>query len=94
MGLSHSPQCDGSQSSTPSVNSKVHYCTKKETTVSTPFQLVSRKLLNELSEMSIRAAQCIDFNWNAKYSKGQSELRLFVQRPSTRPLGTNLPRPV
>ena len=29
-----------------------------------------------------------------KYSEGQSELHLFVPKPSVRPLGMGLPRPV
>ena len=36
---------------------------------------VCRKLLNELSKLSIRAAQWTDCKWDAKYSKIQSELR-------------------
>ena len=46
-----------------------------------PFVLEACKLLGELSEMSVRAVQWIDFKWNAKYSEGQSKLRLFVPRP-------------
>ena len=44
--------------------------------------------------MSIRDAQCTDYKWYAKYSEGQSELRLFVPRPSAMLLAIGLPRPV
>ena len=58
------------------------------------FLRAARKLLNELSKLSIRAAQWTDYKWDAKYSKGQLELRLFVPRPSVGPLGRGLLRPV
>ena len=44
------------------------------------FLRAARKLLNELSKLSIRAAQWTDYKWDAKYSNGQLELRLFVPR--------------
>ena len=45
------------------------------------------------SKLTIRAAQWIDYKWDVKYSEDQSELRLFVPRPSARLLGMGLPRP-
>ena len=58
-----------------------------------PFGPAACKLLSELSKLSIRAAQWIDFQWDAKYSRGQADLHFFVAMPSTRPLGMSLPRP-
>ena len=55
------------------------------------FVLAARKLLNELSKLSTRAALWIDYKWDMKYSKDQSELRFFVSRPNARPLGMSLP---
>ena len=56
-----------------------------------PFVPAARNLLNTLSKLSIRAAQEIDNKWDFKYSEDQTELRLFVPRPSNRPLGIRLP---
>ena len=39
--------------------------------ISTPFVPAARKLLSELFELSIRAAQWIHFKRNAKYSESQ-----------------------
>ena len=49
--------------------------------------------VHELSELSICAAQWIDYKWNAKYSEGQSELRLFVPRYRARSLGLGPAQP-
>ena len=57
------------------------------------FVSAAGKLLNKLSNRSIRAAQSIDSTWNVKYFEDQSELCLFVPRPSARPLRMGLPRP-
>ena len=57
------------------------------------FVPVARKMLNELSKLSIRTAQWIDYKWDGKYFEDQSELRLFFPRPSARPLRMDLPRP-
>ena len=53
--------------------------TKRYYVLCHPFVPATCKLLHELSKLSIRAAQWTDNNWDAKYSEGQSELRLFVQ---------------
>ena len=58
------------------------------------FDPAARKMINELSKLSTRAAQWTDFKWDTKYSKGQSKLCLFSPRPSARPLGMDLARPV
>ena len=50
-----------------------------------------RKLLYELSKLSIRAAQWIDYKWDVKYGEDQSELLFFVPKPRARPLGIGLP---
>ena len=53
-----------------------------------------RKLLNGLPKLNVRAAQWTDNNKRAmQYSEGQSELCLFVPKPSARSLGLGLPRP-
>ena len=49
--------------------------------------------VHELSELSIRAAQWIEYKWNAKYSKGQSKQRLFVPRFRARSLGLGPAQP-
>ena len=81
--------CDRSQSSTPSVNGRAHFCTRRlrSRNLSVP---AARKLLNELSKISIRASQWINYKQNAKYSEGQSKLRLYVPKPSTRSLDVGL----
>ena len=57
-----------------------------------PYVPTARKLLNELSKLTIRATQCINYKLDVKYSsKDQSQLRLFVPTPSARPLGMSLP---
>ena len=56
------------------------------------FVLKARKLLNELSTLSIGAEQWTDYKWDVKYSEGQSELRFFVPRPSAKPLALGVPR--
>ena len=53
----------------------------------------ARKLLNDLFKLIVRAAQWTDYNWNAKYSEDQSELRLFVSKSSAMPLGIGLLNP-
>ena len=55
-----------------------------------PFAPAARKLLNDLSKLSFRTALWTDYKWGVKYSEGQPELRLFVPRPSVRPLGVSL----
>ena len=48
-----------------------------------PFVPAAGKLINELSKLSIQAAQWINYKWDVKYCEDQLELRLFVSRPNT-----------
>ena len=50
------------------------------------------KLLQDLTELDIRAAQWTDFKWSTKYSECSSDLCAFIPRTSTRPMGMGLPR--
>ena len=55
-----------------------------------PFVPAARKLLQDLTELDIRAAQWTDFKWNTKYSECSPNLRAFIPRASTRPVGMGL----
>ena len=57
-----------------------------------PFVPAARKLLQDLAELDIRAAQWTDFKWSTEYSECSSDLRAFIPRTSTRPMGMGLPR--
>ena len=57
-----------------------------------PFVLAARKLLQDLTELDIRAAQWRDFKWNTEYSECSPDLRAFILRASTRPMGMGMPR--
>ena len=57
------------------------------------FAPAARKLLNELSKLSIRVAQWINYEWDVKCSEEQSELCFFVPRPSARPPRMGLLKP-
>ena len=57
-----------------------------------PFVPVAWKLLQDLTELDIRAAQWTDFKWSTEYSECSSNLRAFIPRASTRPMGMGLPR--
>ena len=57
-----------------------------------PFVPAARKLLQDLTELDIRAAQWTDFKWSTEYSECSSDLRAFIPRASTRPMGMGLPR--
>ena len=57
-----------------------------------PFVPAARKLLQDLTELDIRAAQWTDFKWSSEYSECSSDLRAFIPRTSTRPMGMGLPR--
>ena len=57
-----------------------------------PFVPVARKLLQDLTELDIRAAQWTDFKWSTEYSECSSDLRAFIPRTSIRPMGIGLPR--
>ena len=52
----------------------------------------AQKLLEDLTELDIRAAQWTDFKWSTEYSECSSDLRAFIPRTSTRPMGMGLPR--
>ena len=57
-----------------------------------PFVPAARKLLQDLTEMDIRAAQWTDFKWSTEYSECSSDLRAFIPRTSTRPMAMGMPR--
>ena len=57
-----------------------------------PFVLAARKLLQDLTELDIRVAQWTDFKWSTEYLECSSDLRAFIPRASTRPMGMGLPR--
>ena len=51
-----------------------------------PFAHAMRKLLHNLSELGIRAAQWTNLTWNTDY-KNMSALGVYISRVSTRPIG-------
>ena len=57
-----------------------------------PFAPASRKLLNDLSTLGIRAAQRTNYRWSAEYSKYTSIFHVFIPRASSKPLRMHLPR--
>ena len=57
-----------------------------------PFVPASPKLLQDLTELDICAAQWTDFKWSMQFSECSSDLRAFISRASTRPMGMGLPR--
>ena len=57
-----------------------------------PFVRAARKLLQDLTELDIRAAQGTDFKRSKEYSECSSDLRAFIPRASTRAMGMGLPR--
>ena len=57
-----------------------------------PFVPVAWKLLHNLSESDIRAAQWTNLTWDTKYSKSMSALDDYIPRVSTRPIGMSLTR--
>ena len=56
------------------------------------FVPAARKLLQDLTELDIRAAQWTDFKWSTEYLECSSDLRAFIPRTSTRPMEMGLPR--
>ena len=56
------------------------------------FVPAARKLLHNLSELGIRAAQWKNLTWDTKYSKSMSALGVYILRVSTRPIGRSLTR--
>ena len=57
-----------------------------------PFVPAARKLLQDPTDLDIRAAQWTDFKWSTEYLECSSDLRAFIPRTSTRPMGMGLPR--
>ena len=56
-----------------------------------PFVPAARKLLQDLTELDIRAAQWTVFKWSTEYSECSPDLRAFIPRASTRPMGWAFP---
>ena len=56
------------------------------------FVPAARKLLHNLSELDIRAAQWTNLTWDTKYSKSTSALCVSIPRVSTRPIRMSLTR--
>ena len=57
-----------------------------------PFATAARKLLHNLSELGIRAAQWTNLTWGTEYSKSMSALCVYIPRVSTRPIAMSLTR--
>ena len=57
-----------------------------------PFAPAARKLLHNLSELGIRAAQWTYFTWDTEYSKSMSALGIYIPWVSTRSIGMSLTR--
>ena len=57
-----------------------------------PFVPAARKLLHNLSELGIRAAQWTNLTRDTEYSKSMSALGVYISRVSTRPVGMSLTR--
>ena len=56
------------------------------------FAPAARKLLHNLSELGIRAAQWTNLTWDTEYSNSMSLLGVYIPRVSTRPIGMGLIR--
>ena len=52
-----------------------------------PFVPAVRKLLQNLSELGIRAAQWTNLTWDTEYCKSMSALGVYISKVSTRPIG-------
>ena len=57
-----------------------------------PFVPAVQKLLHDLSELGIRAAQWTNLTWDTEYSKSRSARGVYIPRVSTRPIGMSLTR--
>ena len=68
------------------------HCYRERLKSRRPFVPAARKLLQDLTELDIRAAQWTDFKWSTEYSECSSDFRAFIPRTSTRPMGMGLPR--
>ena len=54
------------------------------------FFRAARKLLHNLSELAIRAAQWTNLTWGTEYSKSMSALGVYISMVSTKPIGMSL----
>ena len=59
-----------------------------------PFISGARKLLHNLIELGIRAAQRTNLTWDTKYFRSTSALCFYIPRVSTRPIGMSLTKTV
>ena len=57
-----------------------------------PFVPAARKLLHNLSELGIRAAQWTYLIWDTEYSKSMSALGVYIPRVSKKTIGMSLTR--
>ena len=57
-----------------------------------PFSPAAWKLLHNLSELGIRAAQWTNLTWDTEYSKNMSALGVYIPGVSTRPIEMSLTR--
>ena len=57
-----------------------------------PFVPAAWKLLHNLSELGIRAAQWTNLTWDTEYSKSMSALGVYIPRVITRPIEMSLTR--
>ena len=57
-----------------------------------PFVPAAPKLLHNLSELGIRAAQWTNLTWDTEYSKSVSALGVYISKVNTRPIGMSLAR--
>ena len=57
-----------------------------------PFAPAGWKLLHNVSELGIRAAQWTNLTWDTEYSKSTSALGAYLPRVNTRPIEMSLTR--
>ena len=55
-------------------------------------RIYARKLLDNLSEMDVRAAEWTNTKWDMEYSANALSPHAFIPKASSRPLGMGLPR--
>ena len=56
------------------------------------FVPAARKLLDSLSEMDVRAAECTNTKWDMEYSANALSLHAFIPKANSRTLGMGLPK--
>ena len=59
-----------------------------------PFVSAARKLLHNLFELGIRAAQWTNLTWDTEHFKSMSALGVYIPAVSKRPIGMSLTRTV